>query len=143
DDTSPLLTYAISCNGAAFEHAAYVGNKVPTFVGFLRDIESPYEVKEYVKEYLGEGKEVQEFAKQFLERRSKWRSAQKAVPQEDDMCAPAPAVNPLNSDFQEVKGKGKKAKKSKMFRVDNRILGFNVTAAQDRINVGDRDYVEM
>ena len=40
-------------------------------------------------------------------------------------------------------GKGKKAKKSKMFRVDNRILGFNVTAAQDRINVGDRDYVEM
>lgn len=37
-------------------------------------------------------------------------------------------------------GKGKKAKKSKMFRVDNRILGFSVTAAQDRINVGDRDY---
>jgi len=41
-----------------------------------------------------------------------------------------------------VQGKGKKAKRSKMFRVDNRILGFSVTAAQDRINVGDRDYVE-
>ena len=76
---------------------------VPTFVGFLRDIESPYEVKDYVKVYLGEGKEAQEFAKQFLERRSKWRSAQKAAPQEDDMCVPAPAVNPLNTDFQEVK----------------------------------------
>ncbi|KAJ9596962.1 hypothetical protein L9F63_011992, partial [Diploptera punctata] len=25
DDTNPLHTYAISCNGAAFEHAAYVG----------------------------------------------------------------------------------------------------------------------
>jgi PERQ amino acid-rich with GYF domain-containing protein len=76
---------------------------VPTFVGFLRDIESPYEVKDYVRLYLGEGKEVQEFAKQFLERRSKWRSAQRAAPLEDDMCVPAPAVNPLTTDFQEVK----------------------------------------
>jgi uncharacterized ferredoxin-like protein len=41
-----------------------------------------------------------------------------------------------------AQGKGKKAKRSKMFRVDNRILGFSVTAAQDRINVGDRDYVD-
>ena len=72
-------------------------------MGFLRDIESPYEVKDYVRLYLGEGKEVQEFAKQFLERRSKWRSAQKAAPLEDDMCVPAHAVNPLNMDFQEVK----------------------------------------
>jgi PERQ amino acid-rich with GYF domain-containing protein len=76
---------------------------VPTFVGFLRDIESPYEVKDYVRLYLGEGKEVQEFARQFLERRSKWRSAQRAAPLEDDMCVPAPAVNPLTTDFQEVK----------------------------------------
>jgi len=29
-----------------------------------------------------------------------------------------------------------------MFKVDNRILGFSVTAAPDRINVGDRDYGE-
>jgi hypothetical protein len=72
-------------------------------VGFLRDIESPYEVKDYVRLYLGEGKEVQEFARQFLERRSKWRSAQRAAPLEDDMCVPAPAVNPLSTDFQEVK----------------------------------------
>lgn len=27
-----------------------------------------------------------------------------------------------------------------MMKVDSRILGFSVTAAQDRINVGDRDY---
>ncbi|XP_067006202.2 GRB10-interacting GYF protein 2 isoform X1 [Anabrus simplex] len=115
---------------------------IPTFVGFLRDIESPYDVKDYVRMYLGDGKDSQDFARQFLERRSKWRIAQRAVQQDDDMCVPAPAVNPLNNDFQEVKGKGKKTKKSKMFRVDNRILGFNVTAAQDRINVGDRDYGE-
>jgi PERQ amino acid-rich with GYF domain-containing protein len=72
-------------------------------VGFLRDIESPYEVKDYVRLYLGDGKEVQEFARQFLERRSKWRSAQRAAHLEDDMCVPAPAVNPLTTDFQEVK----------------------------------------
>lgn len=30
-----------------------------------------------------------------------------------------------------------------MMKVDaSRILGFSVTAAQDRINVGDRDYGE-
>lgn len=27
-----------------------------------------------------------------------------------------------------------------MTKLDARILGFSVTAAQDRINVGDRDY---
>nr|CAD7444087.1 unnamed protein product [Timema bartmani]CAD7461097.1 unnamed protein product [Timema tahoe] len=92
--------------------------------------------------YLGDGKETHEFSRQFLERRSKWRSLNRSAPAEDDMCTPAPAVNPLTTDFTEVKGKGKKPKKNKMFRVDNRILGFNVTAAEDRINVGDRDFVE-
>lgn len=42
---------------------------VPTFVGFLKDIESPYEVKDYVKCYLGESKDSSDFARQFLERR--------------------------------------------------------------------------
>lgn len=41
-----------------------------------------------------------------------------------------------------AQGKSKKPKKGKMFKVDNRILGFSVTAAPDRINVGDRDYGE-
>ena len=27
-----------------------------------------------------------------------------------------------------------------MTKVDSRILGYSVTAAQDRLNVGDRDY---
>ncbi|KAF4533169.1 hypothetical protein B566_EDAN001711 [Ephemera danica] len=116
---------------------------VPTFVTFLKDIESPFEVNDYVRSYLGEGKEARDFAHSFLERRSKWRNSQKAAPAEDDMCKPAPAVNPLSNDFQEVKSKTKKTKKNKMYRVaDNQLLGFSVTAAQDRINVGDRDYGE-
>lgn len=36
----------------------------------------------------------------------------------------------------------KKSKKKPMLRLDNAFLGFNVTAAPDRINVGDRDYGE-
>ncbi|XP_029052326.1 GRB10-interacting GYF protein 2 isoform X2 [Osmia bicornis bicornis] len=116
---------------------------IPTFVGFLRDIESAYEVKEYVRDYLGDNKQSLEFAKQFLEKRSKWRSAQRPQAEADDLCKPAPAVNPnAPAEFQEVKGKSKKPKKGKMYKVDNRILGFSVTAAPDRINVGDRDYGE-
>lgn len=76
-------------------------------MGFLRDIESPYEVKDYVRQYLGEGEGVGDFARQFLERRSKWRSERRSKPAADDMCAPAPAVNPVSQqtshDFQEVK----------------------------------------
>ncbi|KAI4463064.1 grb10 interacting gyf protein [Holotrichia oblita] len=117
---------------------------IPTFVGFLRDIESAVDVKEYCREYLGDNPATHHFAAQFLEKRRSFRP--KAVAHKDDMCSPAPAITPNsqhNSDFQEVKGKGKKTKKSKMTKVDaSRILGFSVTAAQDRINVGDRDYGE-
>ncbi|EZA53350.1 hypothetical protein DMN91_005018 [Ooceraea biroi] len=129
------------CNKALSSIQASVD--IPTFVGFLRDIESAYEVKDYVRLYLGDTKQSTEFAKQFLEKRSKWRSAQRPQAQADDLCKPAPAVNPnAPAQFQEVKGKSKKPKKGKMFKVDNRILGFSVTAAPDRINVGDRDYGE-
>ncbi|XP_055688107.1 GIGYF family protein Gyf [Lutzomyia longipalpis] len=113
---------------------------IPTFVSFLQDIESPYEVKDYIRMYLGETKECTEFAKQFLERRSKYKNQIRAQNAHvDDMCSPAPAITP-STDCQEVKGKGKKIKKNKMMKLDSRILGFSVTAAQDRINVGDRDY---
>lgn len=40
-----------------------------------------------------------------------------------------------------LQGKGKKSKKNKMLKVDARILGFSVTASEDRINVGDIDTV--
>jgi PERQ amino acid-rich with GYF domain-containing protein len=62
----------------------------------------------------GETKECLEFAKQFLERRSKQRmQARLQNAHIDDMCSPAPAINPQanNSDFQEVKVSRKKAVK--------------------------------
>ncbi|CAH1173798.1 unnamed protein product [Phaedon cochleariae] len=114
---------------------------IPTFVTFLRDIESAFDVREYVKEYLGESNATHQFASNFLEKRRSFRPRNNA--HKDDMCSPAPAITPSSqhsTEFQEVKGKNKKIKKSKMFKVDARILGFNVTSAPDRINVGDRDY---
>lgn len=84
----------------------------------------------------------------------------------DDMCSPAPAITPVNEN-QEAKviiieqnnarllynifflnfvhfhdqNKGKKEKKkNKMTKLDSRILGFSITSAEDRLNVGDRDY---
>merc|ERR1719222_624692 len=117
---------------------------VPTFVSFLKDVESPFEVQDYVRSYLGEGKEAKEFAKQFLEQRSKWRQSQRNVQQyeEDNMCIPAKAVNPGQvSDFHEVKAKAKKPKKKRQ-KVDASLLGFSVSASTDRINVGERDFVD-
>lgn len=58
---------------------------------------------------LGEAKEYSEFAKQFLERRSKQRNQQRLQNAHiDDMCSPAPAITPsinsgLSNEFQEVK----------------------------------------
>ena len=50
---------------------------VPTFISFLQDVESPYEVHDYVKMYLGESRESSEFARQFLERRSRYKEKQR------------------------------------------------------------------
>ncbi|XP_050360390.1 GIGYF family protein Gyf [Nymphalis io] len=139
-ETSPVAEFEAWCGNVLTSWSSKID--VPTFVGFLKDIESPYEVKDYVKCYLGESKDANDFARQFLERRSKLLRVGMVTPS-DDLCSPAMAVNPRVSisDYQEVKGKGKKSKKNKMLKVDARILGFSVTAAEDRINVGDIDTV--
>lgn len=57
-----------------------------------------------ISNFTGETKECTEFAKQFLERRSKYKNQQRAQNAHiDDMCSPAPAINPSSNDFQEVK----------------------------------------
>ena len=38
--------------------------------------------------------------------------------------------------------KSKKSARKKVLRVDTALLGFNVTAAPDRINIGERDMGE-
>lgn len=52
----------------------------------------------------GETKECAEFAKQFLERRSKYKNQMRQKNAHiDDMCKPAPAINPSSNDFMEIK----------------------------------------
>ncbi|XP_021943257.1 uncharacterized protein LOC110841866 isoform X1 [Folsomia candida] len=66
---------------------------IPTFVSFLKEVESPYEVGDYVRSYLGDGKEAKEFSREFLERRSRWMNARKGdgstSSMEDNLCRPA------------------------------------------------------
>lgn len=45
-----------------------------TFVSLLLEVESTYEVHDYIKSFLGETDEVHSFAKQFLERRQKLKN---------------------------------------------------------------------
>lgn len=49
---------------------------VPTFASFLKELDSPYEVHDYVRAYLGDTPESKDFAKQFLERRAKQNANQ-------------------------------------------------------------------
>lgn len=49
---------------------------VPTFASFLKEVDSPYEVQDYVRAYLGDTPEAKDFAKQFVERRAKQNTNQ-------------------------------------------------------------------
>jgi PERQ amino acid-rich with GYF domain-containing protein len=43
------------------------------------EVDSVYEVHDYIKSYLGEGKAAHDFAKQFLERRQKLKPPSQQV----------------------------------------------------------------
>lgn len=55
---------------------------VPTFASFLKEVESPYEIHDYVRAYLGDTPEAKDFAKHFLERRAKQKANQQQPPQQ-------------------------------------------------------------
>ena len=44
---------------------------IPTFVEMLKEFDSPYEVHDTVKQFLGDTKECQNFAKEFISRKAK------------------------------------------------------------------------
>merc|ERR1712004_83020 len=127
---------------------------VPTFLAFLIEVESPYEVNDYVKNYIGDGKGPKNFAKEYVERRSKWRNALKSKKRfEDDLLTPAAAINP-NIDDEVVpvvgggqttgsggagKNRNKKKNKSKSKLDASHLLGFSVASA-DRHNAGELDF---
>uniref|UniRef100_F6XTD4 GRB10 interacting GYF protein 2 n=1 Tax=Callithrix jacchus TaxID=9483 RepID=F6XTD4_CALJA len=146
-------------------HALNTANNldVPTFVSFLKEVESPYEVHDYIRAYLGDTSEAKEFAKQFLERRAKQKANQQRQQQQQQQQQPPPQQQPqsqqqdsvwgmnhstLHSVFQtnqsnnqqsnfEAVQSGKKKKKQKMVRADPSLLGFSVNASSERLNMGE------
>ncbi|XP_058389206.1 GRB10-interacting GYF protein 2 isoform X2 [Diceros bicornis minor] len=138
-------------------HALNTANNldVPTFVSFLKEVESPYEVHDYIRAYLGDTSEAKEFAKQFLERRAKQKANQRQQqqqqqppppPQQDSVWGMNHSAlhsvfqtnqsNNQQSNFEAVQS-GKKKKKQKMVRADPSLLGFSVNASSERLNMGE------
>lgn len=120
------------------------GLDIPTFLTFLMDIESPYEVHDYVKSYIGEGKAPKKFAIEYLERRSRWKNSLKNQGKyyDDDLLTPATAINPGDGEFVEAGKKGKKAaartKTTSKSKLDmSHLLGFSV--AGQGVNRGELD----
>lgn len=121
---------------------------VPTFVSFLKEVESPYEVHDYIRAYLGDTPETKEFGKQFLGRRAKQKTTQqRQLQQQQDLgCSEnqtgLQSIYPSNHsrnqqpNFECVQS-GKRKKKQKMIRADPSILGFSVNASSERLNMGE------
>lgn len=66
---------------------AFFLRSVPTFASFLKEVESPYEVHDYVRAYLGDTPEAKDFAKQFVERRAKQNANQQKPVQQNQQQA--------------------------------------------------------
>jgi len=110
---------------------------IPTFLAFLRDIESPDEVHDYIKAYVGEGKVQRKFAVEYIERRSQWRNAKRRGNNHgDDLTTPAFALIPGDGDFQEATRKNKKKGKNSKSNL-NHLLGFSIQG--QGVNRGELD----
>uniref|UniRef100_A0A8P4G8T4 GYF domain-containing protein n=1 Tax=Dicentrarchus labrax TaxID=13489 RepID=A0A8P4G8T4_DICLA len=133
---------------------------VPTFASFLKEVDSPYEVHDYVRAYLGDTPEAKDFAKQFLERRAKQNAnqqkpapqiQQQALKQQQESVWGGTGSSSLYQSnhtsgqqqqrFETVTS-GKKKKKQKMVRADPSLLGFSVNASSERLNMGEIETLE-
>uniref|UniRef100_A0AAX7SFT2 GYF domain-containing protein n=1 Tax=Astatotilapia calliptera TaxID=8154 RepID=A0AAX7SFT2_ASTCA len=135
---------------------------VPTFASFLKEVDSPYEVHDYIRAYLGDTPEAKDFAKQFLERRAKQNAnQQKQAPQkqqqalkqqqqqQDSVWGGTGSSSVYQSNHTsgqqqrfETVTSGKKKKKQKMVRADPSLLGFSVNASSERLNMGEIETLE-
>uniref|UniRef100_A0A671R6I8 PERQ amino acid-rich with GYF domain-containing protein 2 n=1 Tax=Sinocyclocheilus anshuiensis TaxID=1608454 RepID=A0A671R6I8_9TELE len=107
---------------------------VPTFASFLKEVDSPYEVHDYVRAYLGDTPQAKDFAKQFLERRAK-QNANQQKPQQGQRQKQQDSLWEMSQVSQSVLHQqqqqqrfetvtsGKKKKKQKMVRADPSLLG--------------------
>ncbi|KAK1890569.1 GRB10-interacting GYF protein 1 [Dissostichus eleginoides] len=138
---------------------------VATIVAYLKELESPYAVLEFIRSYLGDTVEAKEFAKQFLERRAKQKANQQRqqqqlskevaglnmnFPLQDSMRGMTPST--LQSMFQanhmgksglyDNQGGKMKKKQPMMLHPDPSILGYSFHNASDCLSLNEMEMVE-
>uniref|UniRef100_H3C3T2 GRB10 interacting GYF protein 1 n=1 Tax=Tetraodon nigroviridis TaxID=99883 RepID=H3C3T2_TETNG len=130
--------------------------EVATIVAYLKEVESPYAVLDFIRSYLGDTVEAKEFAKQFLERRAKQKANQQrqqqqvAGPFQDSMRGMNPST--LQSMFQanhmgkaglyDNQGGKMKKKQPLMLHSDPSILGYSFHNAGECLSLNEMEMVE-
>ncbi|XP_076021341.1 GRB10-interacting GYF protein 1 isoform X2 [Genypterus blacodes] len=139
---------------------------VATIVAYLKEVESPYAVLDFIRSYLGDTVEAKEFAKQFLERRAKQKANQQRQQQQQlskevaglNMNFPLQesmrGMNPttLQSMFQanhmskaglyDNQGGKMKKKPPMMLHSDPSILGYSFHNTGDCLSLNEMEMVE-
>ncbi|XP_036380658.1 GRB10-interacting GYF protein 1-like [Megalops cyprinoides] len=138
---------------------------VATIVAYLKEVESPYEVHDFIRSYLGDTVEAKEFAKQFLERRAKQKANHQRqqqqlskevagltmnFPLQDSMRGLGSSA--LQSMFQaahvgkggvyDAQGGKMKKKQPMMLHSDPSILGYSFHSAGERLSLSEMETVE-
>ncbi|KAM8747167.1 GRB10-interacting GYF protein 1 isoform 1-T2 [Acanthopagrus schlegelii] len=137
---------------------------VATIVAYLKEVESPYAVLDFIRCYLGDTVEAKEFAKQFLERRAKQKANQQRqqqlskdvsglnmnFPLQDSMRGMNPST--LQSMFQanhmgkaglyDNQGGKMKKKQPMMLHSDPSILGYSFHNAGECLSLNEMEMVE-
>ncbi|XP_053574349.1 GRB10-interacting GYF protein 1 [Bombina bombina] len=111
---------------------------VPTLVAILKELESPYDVHDFIRSYLGETLEAKEFAKQFLERRAKYKASQRQ--QEASWFNPSMFPSSQNSKPSGYDAQNSKMKRRiHMLHSDPSILGYSLHGSPNEMEAVD-DY---
>uniref|UniRef100_A0A8C9T384 GRB10 interacting GYF protein 1 n=1 Tax=Scleropages formosus TaxID=113540 RepID=A0A8C9T384_SCLFO len=93
---------------------------VATIVAYLKEVESPYDVLDFIRSYLGDTVEAKEFAKQFLERRAKQKANHQR--QQQQVCLSS-VVHVDTAKNKTIGRRMMKKKQSMMLHSDPSILG--------------------
>lgn len=99
---------------------------VPMAVAILKEVESPYDVHDYIRSCLGDTLEAKEFAKQFLERRAKQKASQQRQQQQEAWLSSGSLQTAFQTNHSTKlgPGEGSKAKRrALMLHSDPSILG--------------------
>ncbi|XP_068919355.1 GRB10-interacting GYF protein 1 isoform X1 [Petaurus breviceps papuanus] len=110
---------------------------VPMAVAILKEVESPYDVHDYIRSCLGDTLEAKEFAKQFLERRAKNKASQQRQQQQQEAwlnTSSLQAAFQTNHNTKLGPGEGSKAKRrALMLHADPSILGYSLHGSPSEI----------